>query len=285
MITAALLALFTLACLAMGGIRSWSDETQLERNALVFQGRNQTYGAYPLRRDYGHRLLLAITATFGLMALAITLAKLAFTGPSIAPPPTTGTVVDVDLERTYVVPLAPKPRPASGAAAPPKRKAQVEERPVEAVDSMVPPKAPLKDTAQYALGQGTSSSGAAIGTGGGQAGSPQGTGLLAGIDSVWSGVDLQELPAFPGGEAALQAWMQDNLLLPSGPPGRETVFVQFTVMQDGAVRQVQAVKGKTNALKEAAERAVRHMPPWSPGRMNGHPVRCRLILPIHCETR
>lgn len=290
MITAALLILFTLACLAMGAQRSWSNETQAERNTLVFQGRNQAYGAYPLRRDYGHRLLLAIIATFGLLAVAVAFAKLvAVDGPS-GPPHPLDKGVDVDLEQTYVVPSGPpKPEQVGTVAPPVVRRTRSEDRPVEAVDSLLLAKVPPKDTALFTMAPGATGTTAAIGRGSTGTGDPKGTsngnGSLTGIDSLWNGVEVQEMPSFPGGEAAMQAWMQDHLDVPSGVAGRDMVFVQFTVMRDGSLQQVQAVKGRNTALKQAAERAVRNMPRWIPGRMNGHAVRCRLTLPIRYETR
>lgn len=288
MITATLLVLFTLACLAMGGIRTWSDETQVERNALVFQGRNQAYGAFPLRRDYSHRLLAALITTFGLLTLLVALAKLVHMNTSVSSPPPPDNVVDVDLDRIYVAPPKPTGPQRSSTVAPPAPKRTKEDRPVEVVDSLVAAKKAPKDTALYPTPPGTGperSTGGAAPTGGGQAGGSGGGNTLEGTDSVWAGLDVQELPAFPGGEAALQAWMQDHLDLPPGTDGRGMVFVHFTVMRDGSLRNVQAVNARTKNLEKAAERAVQGMPRWIPGRMNGHAVHCRLTLPIRYETR
>lgn len=285
MTTMALLALFTLACLALGAQRTWNDDTQVERNALVFQGRNQAYGAFRLRQDYHHRLLVAIIATFGLLALAVAFAIVLRGEAPPAPPPTASNMVDVDLERIYVQHTNPKPGPANSPLLPtPTSKARTE-RPLEAVDSLVAAKPLPLDTAPFTPAPGGSGTTGTAGAAGGQLGDTAGNGMATGIDTVWSGPEVQEMPAFPGGEAALQAWMQDHLDLPAGAVVREMVFVQFTVMRDGTLQNVQAVKGSNAALKLAAERAVKRMPPWIPGRMNGNTVRCRLTLPIRYETR
>ncbi|HRO40149.1 MAG TPA: energy transducer TonB [Flavobacteriales bacterium] len=286
MITATLLTLFALVCIAMGAQRSWSDETLVERNALVFQGRNQEYGAYRLRRNYHQRLLLAIVATFGLLALVVGFSKLLATGAPAAPPPPVDTVVEVDLERTYTPP-APKPKPAVAMAPTTPRSTTTEERPVEVVDSIVAARPVPKDTAELNRAAGGSGTGhvASAGPAGGAGAAAGGSGHATDIDTVWNPLEVQEMPAFPGGDAALQAWMQDHLDLPAGPAGRGMVFMQFTVMRDGSLRDVRAVKGGNSAVKDAAERAVKRMPRWAPGRMNGHAVRCRLTLPIRYETR
>ena len=40
---------------------------------IIFEGRNKDYGAYALRREYNHRLLLAVAAAFSVILLFIVL--------------------------------------------------------------------------------------------------------------------------------------------------------------------------------------------------------------------
>ena len=91
-------------------------------------------------------------------------------------------------------------------------------------------------------------------------------------------------PAFPGGEAAMAQWLNDNIEYPQlsvemGEQG--IVYVQFVVNKDGSIEQVRIVRGVSDALDDEAKRVVKKMPKWSPGEQAGKPVRVRFTLPIH----
>ncbi|MBK7247153.1 MAG: energy transducer TonB [Flavobacteriales bacterium] len=288
MIITAALILLVLFFLAVGLGRSWSDETQTERNALVFADRNREYGAYRLRTDYGKRMGVALLGAIGLFGVSVLVPSViahfnSVAGPQ-APPPV---VVDVDLGQLFVSPPEPpKPStPRTATVAPPAKPDQ--QRYVQAVDSLVEPPELPKDTAGPGLAPGPGPGGPATGGGTGLLGTTGG-GTGTGTDdgtAVWDGFEVQEVPQFPGGEAALGEWVRRHLVFPADVEGKDVVYVQFTVGLDGSVEDVHAVKGKQKSYKSAAERTVRRMPKWKPARMNGHEVRCRLTLPIRFETR
>lgn len=291
MMIAVALVLFTLLCLALGRTRSWSDETQAERNSLVFQSRNQAYGAYRLRTDYDRRMGVAFLATLGVLGLAVAIPKaIAYFSPATISIPKEKVIVTKVLDRVFEVPdAAPKPGPVKPAAALPLvKKDPDEQRLVEVTDSVVDPLPPRDTTSMAAkapgTGIGTGTDPGTVdpgGTGGfGPSGSVGGTGKL-----TFDGFQVQELPQFPGGEDAMQRWVKRNLEFPEAALGKDVVYVQFVIGLDGSVEEVRAVIGKQNALKEAAERTIRRMPRWKPARMNGNDVKCRLTLPIRFETR
>lgn len=93
-------------------------------------------------------------------------------------------------------------------------------------------------------------------------------------DSIRSVVDVQ--PSFPGGEVAIKAYLQENLIYPElalevGSEGR--VCVAFVVRPDGALTDVHVPKGEPlPELHQEALRLVKHMPPWKPATVNGSPV-------------
>lgn len=282
--------LFTLLCLAMGNARSWSDETRAERNALVFHGRNQAYGAYRLRNGYDRRVGLAFLAALGCVALAAGLPKaIAWLLPPADAPRAEQVLLVVDLAPVIELPAGPPMEdPVQAAApAPPKPAQPAEPQLVEAVDSVVP-FAPRDTT----LEAGSVLDGGLTAEGGTHGADTAGTSEIGshGIGSplggsVHNSFEVQELPEFPGGEAAMRAWVGRHLQFPEEAQGRDMIYVQFVIGLDGAVEEVKAVKGGQPALKTAAERVVRRMPRWKPARMNGHDVRCRLTLPIRFETR
>ena len=92
---------------------------------------------------------------------------------------------------------------------------------------------------------------------------------------------VEQMPSFPGGD--VMAWLSQNITYPNiaaknGVQGR--VVVQFVIEKDGSVTDVHAVKKVDPSLDREAERVVRSMPRWSPGRQNGAPVRVKYTLPV-----
>lgn len=288
MIITAALILFTLICLAMGMGRSWSDEILSERNSLVFADRNRDYGAYELRQEYGHRMVIAVLGAIGVLVAVVMVPSVIAhygSGTVVVGPPLMH-VVDYELPTiTYPPPPAPKPTTPKAATVLPTKPDPEKPRVVEVVDIPVIPPVTRPDTSLTVA--------APVGLpGGGKVGrdaDPDGAvGAGPGTDlgtTVLNDFEVQEVPEFPGGEAAMGEWVKRNLDFPADVVGKDVVYVQFTVGLDGRVDDVQAVKGKQKSYKVAAERTVRRMPKWKPARMNGHDVRCRLTLPIRFETR
>jgi protein TonB len=95
---------------------------------------------------------------------------------------------------------------------------------------------------------------------------------------------VEEQPEFPGGTKALFKWIQDNLKYPSisrnnGSQG--TALMGFTVNSDGSITDVQVIKSTNDMyLDKEAERVVKAMPKWKPGKQAGKAVRVSFKLPI-----
>ena len=100
-----------------------------------------------------------------------------------------------------------------------------------------------------------------------------------GTDKVFGVVE--EMPSFPGGQAALMKYIEENMRCPdpeSDASGR--VIVQFVIGKDGTVKDPKVVRGITPALDEEALRLVRNMPKWRPGKQMGKAVEVRYTLPV-----
>ena len=100
-------------------------------------------------------------------------------------------------------------------------------------------------------------------------------------DAIHEVVD--EPPSFPGGDAAQIAFLSNNLRYPAvameqGIQGR--VVTQFVVDKDGSIPDVKVVRSLDPMLDKEAVRLVKSMPKWTPGKLNGSPVRVKCILPI-----
>jgi TonB family protein len=102
-------------------------------------------------------------------------------------------------------------------------------------------------------------------------------------DGVYSRADV--MPMFPGGEDALQKFIEDNIEYPEAAieQGAEgDIRVVFTVNESGKVTNVKAA-GDNNmeyGLKEEAVAVMNKMPAWTPGKVNGKKVKTRMHLPI-----
>ncbi|UOQ55580.1 energy transducer TonB [Hymenobacter cellulosivorans] len=93
----------------------------------------------------------------------------------------------------------------------------------------------------------------------------------------------EEMPSFPGGEAAFTKFLRAKIQYPTtalnhGTSGK--VHVSFVVDEQGHILDPKVVKGLGFGLDEEALRLVRIMPWWNPGKIGGQPVKVAYTLPI-----
>lgn len=96
-------------------------------------------------------------------------------------------------------------------------------------------------------------------------------------------VVVEEMPMFPGGEAARIEYLTRNLRYPrlameAGIEG--SVFLTFVVMPDGSIGDVRLLRGIGGGCDEEAIRVVSGMPRWIPGRQRGVPVKVQYNMPV-----
>ena len=94
---------------------------------------------------------------------------------------------------------------------------------------------------------------------------------------------VEQMPSFPGGMAALMAYLQKSIKYPpvaeeNGIQGR--VICTFVVERDGRVTDVRVAKSVDPSLDKEAVRVVSAMPAWIPGKQNGQSVRVKYTLPV-----
>lgn len=88
---------------------------------------------------------------------------------------------------------------------------------------------------------------------------------------------------FPGGAAALNAYIQSNIQYPETSIDMDEqgkVYLSFVVGADGSISQVKVERGVSPDLDREAKRVVRSMPNWIPGEAGGKKVPTRCRLPI-----
>lgn len=94
---------------------------------------------------------------------------------------------------------------------------------------------------------------------------------------------VEEMPSFPGGQAALMQFLSSHVKYPAvaeenGIQGR--VIVNFIIEEDGSISGIKIDKSAATSLDMEAVRLVRSMPKWIPGRQNGKPVRVHSFVPV-----
>ena len=94
---------------------------------------------------------------------------------------------------------------------------------------------------------------------------------------------VEQMPMFPGGDAALMSYLANNIHYPTvaaenGVQGR--VVVGFVVERDGSITDVSVLRGVDPSLDREAMRVVKSMPRWTPGKQNGSAVRVKYQVPV-----
>lgn len=94
---------------------------------------------------------------------------------------------------------------------------------------------------------------------------------------------VEEMPSFPGGNGALMSYLASNIKYPvvaqeNGVQGR--VIVSFVVERDGSISDVRVARSVDPSLDREAQRVVKSMPRWKPGKQNGSAVRVKYTVPV-----
>ncbi len=94
---------------------------------------------------------------------------------------------------------------------------------------------------------------------------------------------VEQMPQFPGGEAALMKYLQSHIQYPpmaaeNNVQGR--VVVQFVVDKTGKVGEVKVVRSVDKDLDKEAVRVCKSLPKFTPGRQNGQAVSVWYTLPV-----
>jgi len=257
---------------------------------VVFEGRNQAYGAYQLRQDYQQNLASA----GGLTLLVGALLFMGWAGwsrlhPAVIAPlahPIILKPIDIKPQQQTVI-EHPKVAPASRARAAthvaPAIPTQVakDEAPQPKLAKPLPSQ--IIDDPTGLVATNTTNVGDPALPGADTGGPGTDVGPATTTTSSEPFVAVEKMPEFAGGQAALLLYLQKHLRYPgsalaAGVGGR--VFMSFVVGADGSISEVTILKGLGYGLDEEAQRVVRQMPAWVPGYQSKHAVPVRFTLPI-----
>lgn len=101
--------------------------------------------------------------------------------------------------------------------------------------------------------------------------------------------DSEDLPEFPGGDAALYQFLGRTIIYPEealelGIMGR--VVVQFTITKDGTLSDIKVIESPHPILTKEALEVLKYMPKWIPAKVEGRPVELvRYNLPMKFTLR
>jgi periplasmic protein TonB len=266
--------------------KNWDNVTDNGRNKLVFQNRNHDYGAYTIRRDYNHHLFLALFISTGIFLSAFIIPKLLFSNstseiviPTIDP---IVTIIDITPPTAIIEELTPP--------------AVIEKPKVEIAtqDNTTPVVVDNKvdntlSTNDKIINPGKTNTTGVIGD-------PV-------IDKPFIETPIvkveppptimlapEVMPVFPGGEAALFRYLQNNINYPysakeNGIKG--TVIVGFVIDVTGKPVMLSILKGIRGGkdLEVEAMRVIAGMPNWSIGKQNDKPVPVQFSLPVRFDLR
>lgn len=259
---------------------------------LVFEGRNQAYGAYKLRKGTAKRnvwALIIVGLAAALLYLGLQLQKMAEANKKV--------------ENTQAVELAKLNTEKKEAKVEKKEIIKQEpEKVVEQVKSSVRFTAPIikkdsevKEEDEIKLDE-VQKSDKAVGAFTVEGNDEVGGAVLKAKEDIAAPEPpkhvveetkiftvVEQMPMYPGGDAALMGYLRDNIKYPTvaaenGVQGR--VVVGFVVERDGSITDVNILRGVDPSLDREAMRVVKSMPRWNPGKQNGSAVRVKYQVPV-----
>ena len=258
---------------------------------LVFEGKNKEYGAYVLRQETGRRNVKALI--WVLIGIAIIFAVV-FVNGVVQNAMKQNVSVETDIELSK---LAQKKEAKVERKEP--VKVEVEQKVVEKVKSSVKFTAPeikkddeVKPEDEIKSQDDLAKTNTAIGTFDVK-GNDEAEGEVLKAKEIIADEKpkeeekvfdvVEQMPEFPGGQAALLKWIGDNIKYPAiaeenGIQGR--VVCTFVVERDGSVTDVQVARSVDPSLDKEAKRVLTKMPRWIPGKQNGSAVRVKYTVPV-----
>ena len=274
-------------------------QIDLTRNGwcdLIFEGRNKEYGAYKLRTQTGKRNFKAIITIAILAALCIILfyIKAGYDAYQAA---------HAKNENVTEISALNQPKKKEAKV---ERKVQVEEKkevvkevkssikftaPVIKKDADVKPEEEMKTQDQImqtntAIGaldvKGNSDQGEILKVTQRVETEPVKAEPKPEVENKVFDV-VEQMPSFPGGPSALMQYLSSNIKYPvvaqeNGVQGR--VVVSFVVERDGSITDVKVARSVDPSLDREAQRVVKSMPRWKPGKQNGSAVRVKYTVPV-----
>lgn len=259
---------------------------------IVFENRNQAYGAYDLRASYQRNMTRALTLAPLLLLFVV------------------GTPIAINTLLKSLLPTETLLDHSTGCSFPPQTILREEDFIIIPEKRPAPPAVPtntiryvpLEPVPDHTLQQSETVATTAMlenaiagpmtieGTGDDipplEVSDGTGEGTSAPVEAVVSPEEfivVEEMPEFPGGQAAMLKFIGKHLRYPSSAQAKGisgVVYVSFVISPGGQVTKAKVMKGIDTACDAEALRVINKMPAWKPGRQSGRNVSVRYSLPI-----
>jgi len=262
------------------------DNSNFPENALdeiVFQHRNKAYGAYALRKSYSSHLNKAMLILFFALAFLVIYSRLTSNIHPLKKEMTEEIILPFQpmTNVEFVIEKQPNLEPPHVSL---KRTTRSEEMIIKPDTKTIKEPETKKEPASSV--NATSGTGVTV--------SSPITAVVPGSSNVISVTTPEEaavefvdlMPSFPGGQEALSNFLRSEIHVPAAAEQMQvtgSVLLSFVIEKDGTVSHVEVVKGKGFGLDEEAERVVKLMPKWNPGKSKNQTVRVKFFLPIRFD--
>jgi periplasmic protein TonB len=245
---------------------------------IVFEKRNQEYGAYRLRKKYSRNLLIGMVIGVIILGTAVIApylnAKALENRQKRAEREVALQMENLDKPDQNVEPPPPPPPPPAETVEQVKYVAPV------IVDTVKPEDNAKMMTADQAQAEVKNTD-------------------VAVVEQVQEEVKeeeapqevfvvVEEMPSFPGGDPELMKFIYANIVYPeiakeNNIQGR--VVLKFCVTYKGTVDQVQIIKKVDPALDAEAIRVIKMLPAFKPGKQGGKPVNVWYNVPVTFQLK
>ena len=262
---------------------------------LIFENRNKEYGAYKLRQDSAKTSFTALITGVMLLCLAMTIPKIVhYFSPDTAVATTAPEIIDHIVQLSKIKPNLPEPIESL-----PVIKSIPTTEIVKATQLSKPQivqasfaTADIAKNIDYKTIITPTTDGSGIM--GNNPSSSEGTGSAGNasltIDNgnvIVNTVSLDKLPEFPGGINKFYSYVGNNFEKPE-IENLETIriFVTFVIEKDGKMSDIKVLKDPGYGLGKEAIRVLKSLrTKWTPGMINGQPVRTAYNLPISVQMQ
>ena len=252
------------------------SQSELTLDEIVFEGRNQEYGAFNLRRIYNNHLRTATLIAFFLFSLALASPKIISLLTPAEAPEEKVIITEVTLEEPPPLnenePPPPPPPPveapkiATTKFLPPvikKDEEVTEEEPPPVVEE-------IKGNTATVTQEGADDLAVPVEAPVSEVGEKTEEAVL------W----VAEKQTFKEEGGDVRKYFAKHISYPTQAINNNIsgkVYVEFVIEKDGSVTNVKTMKGIGYGCDEAAEKVINSTNGmWTPGKNNGHPVRLKM---------
>jgi protein TonB len=242
---------------------------------IVFEKRNKEYGAYKLRKRYSRNVVISLSIGVVMICAAVITpyinAKAAENRAKRAERQVEIKMENLDTPNEQVAPPPPPPPPPQDVVQ------QARYVPPVVVDSIKPEENVQLMTADQAQVEVQDEEVVEI--------------VAEAKEEVQEAepeaepfVVVEEMPMFPGGDAALLTFIAEHTQYPEVAKENNIqgkVIVRFCVTSKGGVDKVSVLKSVDPELDKEAIRVVQTLPAFKPGKQGGKPVPVWYMVPIN----